>query len=1205
MIHRRSVDAAGIRRPAQWAGVLVLLAGVAWPALPAARAQEDSATNGVKALELLKVPDTIEALRVLREGPPSENGEGGLIGQIRALQPATRPAAEPTTQPAGDDAVQQAANGLLASLQALVAEIDQHIAVRTELSRLRSSEAIEAFTKELAELQRQMKEVEARLADPPRFVTDDEMQEAQREYDRQNEALNARIAMQTQRTETLMAARNERQQRTNAVQEAQVKFQSLAAQLQADLSAAESEADRVRLGYAQRQAQIDASLPLFRQVRFELGYERDTLVQGQEERRIPLQREYTRRLGDLTNRLRQIRSQSERERIEAELAYIANHPDRPRPVYEKVYWELRLEHVKAREAFEEMEHPIRTRFPDSAAGELKQDVAGDRAYWKLFVESLDRRPSEQVRERYRQLHAAVLQWQQKLDTLQHQLDETVDEQRGLFSLVDEYVETIRAKADEFTRQLNVHMETRPDDPGAEKLRQEYLQSRKASMERAQATFAEIGQLITRLQDATVMLDEFVRDLEAYRSQLYWHYRFVAQRPLWQYEFGRTRDEFFSDAAREDRMQRIGQLREAAGSLSRKQKFGVVAAILIALVLALWARRALTLHGDAMVARWQQPSSADDGQGAPISDRFHLQAARYAARTVLVVLPALACIGLAFVYPVTGLARNVVLALLCLIVGLALFEGLASVLFLTGKPRWRLLQCSNVVARHYRRWAMVAWFATLVLVPAPLLLWAAGTASYSEGYLWSVYKIVLLGILLLFGLRRQTVLRVVGRPEQLEHRAVFLLVSATYPLLWIGVAGLLVMEVAGYAALTSYVIRATGLTIATMIVALLASRYVSDLGRRYRRARASRWKQSADAAEAETREGLSSDMGLRLATGLFAWVMGIGAILLICRWWGITAVEIRSLLAFEVLPGDEVTGRSPIVVGRLLMAIFAIMVAWWASRVMRSVLSTQIFPAYAGIDRGAQAAISTIAHYVIILLGLYFALFAVRVPLGALTVLLGTIGLGVGLGLQPLIVNFVSGLMILFERHLRVGDVVEVDGKLGEVISINMRSTSIKTYDNIDLVIPNSDFITKSVTNWTFDGTRVRGRVEVGVAYGTDTELVTQLLLAIARRSPLVLAVPEPTVWFTSFGSSSLDFVLVAWFRNTSERWTFMTTVRHEIGKVFAEHRIEIPFPQQTLSTVKGAPLPVRLVPEPEPPAPSAELPATEVEPPVPEADPDE
>jgi potassium efflux system protein len=326
-----------------------------------------------------------------------------------------------------------------------------------------------------------------------------------------------------------------------------------------------------------------------------------------------------------------------------------------------------------------------------------------------------------------------------------------------------------------------------------------------------------------------------------------------------------------------------------------------------------------------------------------------------------------------------------------------------------------------------------------------------------------------------------------------------------------------------------------------------------------------------------------EFGLGLVVAVFRWCVATAAVLLTLRCWGITAVELKEALAYDVVAAGPAVGRPAITVARILAAILSVVAAGWLSRGMRSFLSARVYPAYAGIDRGARAAINTVVHYSLIVVGFYIALAAIRVPLGALTVVLGTLGLGVGLGLQPLFINFVSGLMILFERHVRIGDLIVVNGKLGEVTRLSMRSTTIKTPDGVELVIPNSDLITQNVVNWTLQETTLRGHVSVGVAYGVDVDLVKRLLFEILEHHPAVLATPPPEVWFMSFGDNSLNFEMVACFRNALDRWRFMTSVRFEINQVFQRHGIEIPFPQRTLSTIGDKPLAVRLIPEP--PAP--------------------
>ena len=264
----------------------------------------------------------------------------------------------------------------------------------------------------------------------------------------------------------------------------------------------------------------------------------------------------------------------------------------------------------------------------------------------------------------------------------------------------------------------------------------------------------------------------------------------------------------------------------------------------------------------------------------------------------------------------------------------------------------------------------------------------------------------------------------------------------------------------------------------------------------------------------------------------------------------------------------------------MAALCVVLVGLFISRTIRSFLEKEVFPQTKAVDRGTQAAIMVLLHYSIVALSCYVALQVTMIDLGGLTILFGTLGLGLGLGLQPLFVNFISGLMILFERQIKVGDLVEVNGQPGEVISISMRSTRIRSFDNIDFVIPNGDFITGQVVNWTLNDPRMRAKIDVGVAYGTDVELVRKLLLDIANRNPFVLATPAPEVWFKNFGESSLDFVLVCWFANPKSRGEFNAQIRFEIDRVFREHNIEIPFPQRSISFAGGKPIPVEVVEAP-------------------------
>jgi len=303
------------------------------------------------------------------------------------------------------------------------------------------------------------------------------------------------------------------------------------------------------------------------------------------------------------------------------------------------------------------------------------------------------------------------------------------------------------------------------------------------------------------------------------------------------------------------------------------------------------------------------------------------------------------------------------------------------------------------------------------------------------------------------------------------------------------------------------------------------------------------------------------------------VVAMGAAAWTARAWGISLYRVQRLLEYSIPLG----GDNRIALSKVCLAGVVVVLSIYVSRVVRRQMSKRVFPRYLADDRGAQAAVSSLAHYAIMLLGLYYALVIIGVTLGALVVFLGGLGLGLGLGLQPLLVNFISGLLIFFERHMRVGDLVEVGGQVGEVTRINMRSTTVRTFDNIDIVIPNGEFINSSVTNWTLGDRQIRGQIGVGVAYGTNTARVRELLVQAARANPKVLPDPPPSAWFVAFGADRLDFSLIAWFANAGDRWEGLAELRHEIDRLFRENQIEIPFPQRTLTVGGKGAIPIRLV----------------------------
>jgi small-conductance mechanosensitive channel len=263
------------------------------------------------------------------------------------------------------------------------------------------------------------------------------------------------------------------------------------------------------------------------------------------------------------------------------------------------------------------------------------------------------------------------------------------------------------------------------------------------------------------------------------------------------------------------------------------------------------------------------------------------------------------------------------------------------------------------------------------------------------------------------------------------------------------------------------------------------------------------------------------------------------------------------------------GATPVTLLTVLAVIFwvvAVLLLNWLLRrfVVQRLLKRTRF------DPSLQYAINKIAGYVFVIVGFFIALQVNNVNLSSLAVIAGAVGVGIGFGLQNIINNFVSGLIILAERPITIGDRVEVGNVVGQVTRINLRSTVVVTNDNISIIVPNSDFISTAVTNWSHGDPRVRMRLPVGVAYGTDTEKLKRLLLEVAKEHPKVLTDPPPTVFFLGFGDSSLDFELGVWTAEmTYKPRGFRSDLFFAIEKKLRENEIEIPFPQRDLHLRSG------------------------------------
>ncbi len=240
---------------------------------------------------------------------------------------------------------------------------------------------------------------------------------------------------------------------------------------------------------------------------------------------------------------------------------------------------------------------------------------------------------------------------------------------------------------------------------------------------------------------------------------------------------------------------------------------------------------------------------------------------------------------------------------------------------------------------------------------------------------------------------------------------------------------------------------------------------------------------------------------------------------------------------------------------------------------RRILQHRILKKFA-IDSGLQYTLARVTQYIIVVLGVLISFQFVGIDLTSLAVIFGLLSVGIGFGLQNITANFISGLIIMFERPISVGDRVEVGGIEGDVIEISIRSTKIKTMNNTSIIVPNTQFVENNVINFSHGDSTFRLHVYVGVSYSSNLDDVLKALNEVAEEHPKVMKVPEHQVHLTQFGDSSWDMELRVWIPEVKDRLIIRNELNQAIVRKFAEMDIEIPFPQRDLHVRSSVDLPV-------------------------------
>jgi potassium-dependent mechanosensitive channel len=280
--------------------------------------------------------------------------------------------------------------------------------------------------------------------------------------------------------------------------------------------------------------------------------------------------------------------------------------------------------------------------------------------------------------------------------------------------------------------------------------------------------------------------------------------------------------------------------------------------------------------------------------------------------------------------------------------------------------------------------------------------------------------------------------------------------------------------------------------------------------------------------------------------------------------------------YQQLPID--IGGEPLTVRQLVLATLILIIGYSIVRVARRYLRLLV-RSRTRVDTNAAASIERLLHYFLSIVVILFAMHMVGIPLTAFTIFGGALAIGIGFGAQNLINNFICGLILMMERPIRIGDVVEVDSYIGIVDEIGARCSRLRQFSGMDILVPNSIFLEKTVVNWTLSNAKVRWEIRVGVAYGSDTQLAQELVLKAVQEHGRVLQDPEPLVVFADFGDNALIFDAYFWLTMgpATDARVVRSDIRHRIDKLFKEAGIVIAFPQRDVHVDTARPLEVRVI----------------------------
>jgi small-conductance mechanosensitive channel len=267
-------------------------------------------------------------------------------------------------------------------------------------------------------------------------------------------------------------------------------------------------------------------------------------------------------------------------------------------------------------------------------------------------------------------------------------------------------------------------------------------------------------------------------------------------------------------------------------------------------------------------------------------------------------------------------------------------------------------------------------------------------------------------------------------------------------------------------------------------------------------------------------------------------------------------------------------ETPVTIMSLLIFIIFLTISLFLGSFVRKFMRGRFLDKF-DIDPGLKYTLSRVAQYIVVVLGVLISFQFVGIDLTSLAVVFGLLSVGIGFGLQNVTANFISGLIIMFERPISVGDRVEVDGIEGDVTEISIRSTKIRTVNNISIIVPNSKFVENNVVNYSHGDPSFRLDINVGVSYASDLDTILKAMNEIADENPNVMSNPEHEVHLVEFGDSSWNMQLRLWIANVKDRYRFRNEIHQAIVRKFDKYEIEIPFPQRDIHVRSSVDVPIK------------------------------